>query len=148
MKTDPVYKTYQIANILWRHSVPIVPFLIRGLMRVVFACDISYKTSIGPGTLFPHHALGVVIHQDAIIGANCIIEQNVTIGGRSGIPTLPVIGNDVMVGAGAAVLGPVCIGDGVQIGAGAVVVKDVPNNCVVIGIPAKIIKKDGNRIDL
>ena len=59
---------------------------------------------------------------------------------------LPKIGNHVMVGAGATVLGPVIIGDNVQIGAGAVVVKDVPDNCVVIGVPARIIKRDGVRV--
>ena len=120
--------------------------MIRAFMRIIFACDISYKTKIGPNTLFPHHALGVVIHQDAIIGSNCILEQNVTIGGRSGLTTLPKIGNNVMIGAGAAVIGPVIVGNNVQIGAGAVVVKDIPDNCVVVGVPAKIIKKDGGRV--
>ena len=87
-----------------------------------------------------------MIHPYAIIGENCKIEQNVTIGGRSGITVLPVIGDNVMIGAGALVLGPVKIGDNVQIGAGAVVVNDIPENCVVTGIPAKIIKRDGMRV--
>jgi serine acetyltransferase len=124
----------------------IISFFVRGIMRVIFACDIPYKTKIGKGTVFPHHALGIVIHPYAIIGENCKIEQNVTIGGRSGITVLPVIGDNVMIGAGALVLGPVKIGDNVQIGAGAVVVNDIPENCVVTGIPAKIIKRDGMRV--
>lgn len=145
-KIDPVYMSYKLANCLWRYHVPIFPFIIRGLMRVIFACDIPYKTQIGKNAEFPHHALGIVIHPYAVIGDNCKIEQNVTIGGRSGLTVLPKIGNHVMVGAGATVLGPVIIGDNVQIGAGAVVVKDVPDNCVVIGVPARIIKRDGVRV--
>ena len=63
--------------------------------------------------------------------------------GRSGLEVLPKLGNNVMVVAGAAIIGPVVVGDNVQIGAGAVVVQDIPDNCVVVGIPARIIKKDG-----
>ncbi len=147
MKKDPVYKTYHLANVLWKHHIPILPYLIRAFMRVVFACDISYKTKIGTNTLFPHHALGIVIHQDAIIGDNCILEQNVTVGGRSGLTMLPIIGDNVMIGAGAAIIGPVKVGNNVQIGAGAVVVKDLPDNCVAIGVPARIIKINGERFE-
>lgn len=143
---DPVYFTYKIARFFWQNHFSIVSFLIRGMMRIVFACDISYKTQIGEGTVFPHHALGIVIHQDAIIGENCVIEQNVTIGGRSGLTVLPHIGDNVMIGAGASIIGPVSIGNNVQIGAGAVVVHDVPDDCVVVGVPAKIIKRKGEKI--
>lgn len=146
MSKDPVFLSYAIANFFYKNHMSIISFFVRGIMRVIFACDIPYKTKIGKGTVFPHHALGIVIHPYAIIGENCKIEQNVTIGGRSGITVLPVIGNNVMIGAGALVLGPVKIGDNVQIGAGAVVVNDIPENCVVTGIPAKIIKRDGMRV--
>lgn len=145
-KRDPVYISYKIANYCWKKHLSVLAFLIRGIMRVIFACDIPYKTMIGKNVEFPHHALGIVIHPDATIGDGCKIEQNVTIGGRSGINTLPKIGNNVLIGAGATVIGPVIIGDNVQIGAGAVVVKDIPDNCVVVGVPAKIIKKEGKRI--
>lgn len=145
-KIDPVYVSYKTANWLWSHHIILVPTIIRAIMRIVFACDIPYKTKIGKKCEFPHHALGIVIHPYAIIGDNCKIEQNVTIGGRSGLKVLPIIGNNVMIGAGAAILGPVTIGDGAQIGAGAVVVKDVPENSVAVGVPAKIIKKNGIRI--
>lgn len=146
-KIDPVYASYKSAHWLWRHHIPVLPFIIRGIMRVIFACDIPYKTQIGKNCEFPHHALGIVIHPYAIIGDNCKLEQNVTIGGRSGLMVLPKIGDNVMIGAGAAVIGPVLVGNNVQIGAGAVVVKDVPDNCVVVGVPAKIIKKNGERIE-
>lgn len=146
MNKDPVYLAYRFANRCWKLHLSVFAWLIRAFMRVIFACDIPYKTQIGENVLFPHHALGIVIHPSAIIGDNCILEQNVTIGGRSGISTLPIIGNNVMIGAGATVIGPIVIGNNVQIGAGAVVVKDVPDNCVVIGVPAKIIKKGGVRV--
>lgn len=97
---DPVYKSYEIANWLWRYHLSALAWIVRGIMRVIFACDIPYKTQIGKGTLFPHHALGVVIHPHAVIGKNCKIEQNVTIGGRSGLTVLPVIGDNVIIGAG------------------------------------------------
>ncbi len=145
-KKDPVYISYKIANLCWKKHFSIVAFLIRGIMRVVFACDIPYKTKIGKNVEFPHHALGVVIHPEAIIGNNCKIEQNVTIGGRSEIKILPKIGDNVLIGAGAVIIGPVIIGNNAKIGAGAVVVKSIPDDCVAIGVPAKIIKKEGKRI--
>ncbi|MGT2647327.1 serine O-acetyltransferase [Streptococcus uberis] len=143
---DPVYISYKSANWLWKHHLTPLAFIVRGLMRVIFACDIPYKTKIGEGTLFPHHALGIVIHPYASIGRNCKIEQNVTIGGRSGLTELPQIGDNVIIGAGASIIGPVVIGNYAQIGANAVVVKDVPERAVVVGVPAKIIKINGVRV--
>lgn len=145
-KKDPVYISYKIANFFWKNHLSIIAFFIRGMMRIIFACDIPYKTKIGKNVEFPHHALGIVIHPDATIGDYCKIEQNVTIGGRSGITLLPKIGNNVLIGAGAIVIGPVVIGNNAQIGAGAVVVKDIPDNCVAIGVPAKIIKMEGKKV--
>lgn len=138
---DPVYFTYKLGNILHKHGVPVLPFLIRGFMRVIFACDIPCSTSIGDGTLFPHHALGVVINPYAVIGKNCVIRQNCTIGGRKGIMTLPVLEDNVSLGAGAMVLGPVRIGANSEIGAGAVVIDDIPANSVAVGVPARCIKQ-------
>ncbi len=137
-KTDPVYFVYKLNNRLYKIGLRFIPFIIRGLMRIVFACDIDPRTKIGKGTVFPHYALGVVIGRDAIIGENCHIGQNVTIGGRSGHAELPQIGNNVLIGCGACVLGPIKIGNNVKIGAGAVVIKNVPANCIAVGVPAKI----------
>lgn len=92
------------------------------------------------GTKFAYGGIGVVIHARAVVGRNCMIGQGVTIGGKSGWYEVPVIGDNVEIHAGARVLGPVKIGDNVIIGANAVVVKDVPDNCVVAGVPARIIK--------
>jgi serine O-acetyltransferase len=107
---------------------------------VFYSCDIGCGAMVGDGTCFSHNGLGVVIHPEAVIGKNCKILQNVTIGGRSGNKEVPVIGNHVLIGAGAIVLGPIHIGDFAQIGAGAVVVHSVPPNAVVIGNPAKVVR--------
>lgn len=84
--------------------------------------------------------MGVVIHSRAVIGKNCKIAQQVTIGGRSGIYEVPVIGDNVYLGAGCKVLGNVIIGNNVVVGANAVVIRSVPDNAVVAGVPAKIVK--------
>ena len=94
---------------------------------------------LGGGLLLPHPA-GVVIHPDACIGDNCLIMQQVTIGTGSR-PGLPRIGSNVNIYAGAKVLGGVLVGDGAEIGANAVVVRDVPPNCVAVGVPAMVRKK-------
>lgn len=138
MKQDPVYSCYSRARWCKCHHLGPLAYLIRAIMRVVFACDIPYDTVIGEGAVFPHHALGVVIHPDAVIGKNCVIRQNVTIGGRNEIAILPHIEDNVSIGCGAIILGPVHIGEGAQIGAGAVVVKDVPAGATAVGVPAKI----------
>ena len=88
-----------------------------------------------------YQALGMVIHKRAVIGEHCRIGQNVTIGGTGGKEGVPVIGNRVFIGCNAVVLGPITVGDESTIGAGAVVTKDVPANCVVAGVPARIVKK-------
>ena len=111
-------------------------------LHIVYSCDIPYKVKIGENCVFAHNALGVVIHPDVVIGANCRIGQNVTIGGRSGKTIVPIIGNNVLIGANALILGPVKIGDGSKIGAGAIVVKDVPAYSTVIPEASKIIIKN------
>lgn len=83
-----------------------------------------------------------MIHARTVIGRNCVIGANVTIGGKSGWWEVPVIGDNVEISAGSRIIGPVRIGDNVVIGANTVVVKDVPSNCVVAGIPARIIRKN------
>ncbi len=108
-------------------------------MRLFFSCDIPYSTQIGENVDFKHDGLGIVINSNAIIGDNCQISQHVTIGGRNGMPP-PVIGNNVLIGANALVLGAIKIGDGAVIGAGAVCLIDVPENAIVVGNPARIIK--------
>ncbi|MEM7675037.1 MAG: serine acetyltransferase [Myxococcota bacterium] len=109
------------------------------LWSVVCGADIPLGTQLGGGLLLPHPQ-GVVIHGDAIIGANCLIMSQVTIGvTRRGGP--PVIGGAVDIGTGAKILGAIKIGDGAQIGANAVVLTDIPAGATAVGIPARISTK-------
>lgn len=137
-------KLYRIANKLYKMRIPILPKIFYRLIYIINNCHVHYSTEIGKGTVIAYGGIGVVIHKKAKIGKNCVIESNVTIGGRSNLPDLPVIGNNVFIGTGAKILGNVSIGDNVIIGANAVVIKDVPSNCIVAGVPAKIIKSNIN----
>lgn len=91
---------------------------------------------IGPG-LKIYHFSGIFINPLTVIGSNCTIRQGVTIGNKNVIDDVPVIGNNVNFGAGSKVLGKIFVGDNVNIGANAVVIKDVPNNNIAVGVPAK-----------
>ncbi len=137
---DRIYSLYKLERLLYKYHLTIIAFLIRFIIRVIFSCDIPYKCEIGSGTTFPHDALGVVIHPNAVIGHKCKILHGVTIGGRSGYKNVPKIGNNVLVGVNSSVLGPITIGDNAIIAAGAVVISDVPSNAIVAGVPAKEIK--------
>lgn len=110
--------------------------------HLVFANSISAKATIGTGTYFFHRGLGCVVHPKAIIGKNCTIFQHVTLGSKwsNGMNEggAPIVGNNVMIGAGAVILGSVHIGDNTVIGANAVVICDVPENSIALGVPAKI----------
>jgi serine O-acetyltransferase len=110
-------------------------------MYVLFNSSLPASCTIGKGTVLAYGGIGIVIHARTVIGRNCMISQNITIGGKSGWYEVPVIGDNVHISAGARILGPIQIGNNVIIGANAVVVKDVPNNCIVAGVPAKIIKE-------
>jgi serine O-acetyltransferase len=99
---------------------------------VVTGADIPLNCRIDGGLLMPHPN-GIVIHPGARIGANCLIFQQVTIGGREGGAGLPTIGNDVDIGAGAKILGPVKVGSRARIGANAVIISDVESGAVAVG---------------
>lgn len=104
------------------------------IWSIVTGCDIPVTAKIGGGLLLPHPN-GVVVHPDAVIGPNCLLFQQVTVGAvGSGIP---VLGGHVDVGAGAKILGSVTVGDHAKIGANAVVLDDVPAGAVAVGIPAR-----------
>lgn len=133
---------YRIANWLYKHHVPFLPKFIWRLQYLLFNSSVPASCEIGKGTKFGYGGIAVVLHARTVIGKNCMIGQDVTIGGKSGWYEVPVIGDNVHISAGARILGPVRIGNNVIIGANAVVVKDVPDNCIVAGIPAKIIKEN------
>ena len=118
--------------------------------RILTGADIHPGAKIGRN-FFIDHATGVVIGETAEIGDNVSIYQGVTLGGVSTEKRKrhPTIGNNVVVGAGATILGPITIGDNVRVGAGSVVVKSVPPNSTVVGVPAKIVQRTGvTAIDL
>ena len=133
---------YRIANWLYNHKIPFLPTLLWRVMYLLFNSSVPASCVVGKGTVFAYGGIGVVIHSRAIIGNNCMIGQGVTIGGKSGWYEVPVIGDNVHISAGAIILRPIVIGSNVIIGANSVVVKDVPDNCIVAGVPAKIIKEN------
>ena len=133
---------YRLGNWLYRHHVPLLPKFIWYLNYMLFNSSVPSSCEMGGGSVFAYGGIGVVIHSRAVIGKNCLIGQGVTIGGKSGWYEVPVIGDNVHISAGARILGPIRIGNNVIIGANAVVVKDVPDNCIVAGVPAKIIKEN------
>ena len=120
--------------------------LINYWSRVLTGADIHPGATIGKG-FFIDHATGVVIGETAIIHDNVSIFQGVTLGGVSTSKKKrhPTIGNNVTIGANASVLGDITIGDNVKMGAGSVVVKDVPPNTTVVGIPGRVVKRNGER---
>ena len=116
--------------------------------RFFTGIEIHPAATIGKGLMIDH-GMGVVIGETAEIGNNCTIYQGVTLGGtgKDVGKRHPTLGNNVMVGAGAKVLGPVKIGDNTKIAAGAVVLEEIPDNCTAVGIPAKIVKREGMKVE-
>lgn len=131
---------YRIGNWFYRHRVPLVPRLVRLLIFLLYNSDIFMQTKIGRGTRFAHGGIGVVIHAETVIGEQVMIGPHVVIGGnfRNGVAT---IGNHVWISAGAKLIGEITIGSNVIIGANAVVLHDVPDNSVVAGVPAKVLRE-------
>lgn len=108
---------------------------------LIYNSKIPYQAKIGRESTFGYGGMGVVIHSKSIIGENCTICQQVTIGGgNSRFPGVPVIGNNVYIAKGSIVMGGITIGNNVTIGANAVVTKPVPDNAIVAGVPAKILR--------
>lgn len=135
-------KLYRISHTLYLKHIPVLPKVFYRLIYFVNNCHLHYQTEVGEGTTLAYGGIGVVIHKNAVIGRNCVIESNVTIGGRNNIPSAPVIGDNVFIGTGARILGDVRVGSNSIIGANAVVLHDVPERCSVAGVPAKILHKN------
>lgn len=128
---------YRIANRLYRFKLFFLARLISQLGRFFTGIEIHPGAKIGKG-LFIDHGMGVVIGETAEIGDNVTIYHGVTLGGtgKEKGKRHPTVGNNVIIGCGAKVLGPINIGDGAKIGANAVVLKDVPQGKTAVGIPA------------
>jgi serine O-acetyltransferase len=138
---------YRIAHWLKIHGVPFVPRLISQVARWLTGVEIHPSATIGNG-FFIDHGMGVVIGETAEIGDFVTLFQGVTLGGtgKERGKRHPTLGNHVVVGAGAKILGGIKIGDNVKIGANSVVLKNVPPNSTVIGVPARVIKTQGERL--
>lgn len=128
---------YRLARWLFIRRVPVLPRLIYIFNRLVFAVVLPPSAQVGPNVVFGYSALGIVVHKRARIGNNVIISPNVTIGGRAGFLDVPVIEDEVLIGAGACIIGPVTIGKGAKIGANAVVLHNVPAGVTAVGNPAR-----------
>lgn len=140
--------SHRISSRLWKMRLRLPAKFISACARFFTGIEIHPAAQIGHG-LFIDHGMGVVIGETAEIGDNVTIYHGVTLGGRSLEKTKrhPTVGDNVVIGAGAAILGPVLIGDRARIGAGSVVVKDVPPNSVVVGVPGRIAYRDGEPTD-
>lgn len=131
---------YRLTHWLAARRIPFVGVMIQRLVEVWTGVSISPQTKIGPG-LAIYHFGGVIINQNAVLGSNCTLHHDVTIGNKNPGGPSPHLGDNVMVGAGARLLGGIKVGNNAQIGANAVVLSDVPDDAVAVGIPAKIIRQ-------
>lgn len=132
---------YRVARWRYPHKIPLLPWLLYGLNRILFAAVVPPSAHLGKSVILGYKGLGIVIHRQAFIGDRVNVGPKVTIGGRAGIPGAPRIEDDVLIGSGAQVLGPIRIGRGAQIGANAVVLTDVPDGATAVGIPARVIQR-------
>lgn len=138
---------YRVSHWLRVRAVPILPRVLSQLARWLTGVEIHPSAKIGTG-FFIDHGMGVVIGETAEIGDYVTLFQGVTLGGtgKERGKRHPTLGNHVVVGAGAKILGGITIGDNVKIGANSVVLKNVPANSTVIGVPARVIKAQGERV--
>ncbi len=136
-----------VAHWLWTHDLRLAARFVSHVSRCLTGIEIHPGATIGDG-FFIDHGMGVVIGETSEVGANVTLLQAVTLGGTSlkREKRHPTLGDNVVVGAGAKVIGAIRIGDGSRIGAGSVVVRDVPPNAVVVGVPGRVTYKDGRRV--
>ncbi len=139
---------HRLAHLLWQWKIPLLPRLLSHINRFLTGIEIHPAAKIGH-RFFIDHGMGVVIGETTEIGDDCLLYQGVTLGGtgKDKGKRHPTLGNNVVVGAGAKVLGPIRIGNYVKIGANSVVLKSVPDNSIVVGVPGKVIKKKLLRIE-
>jgi len=143
---------HRVAHWFWNHRMRLIARMISHFSRWLTGIEIHPGAKIGR-RFFIDHGMGVVIGETTEIGNDVTMYHQVTLGGTSTKKGKrhPTIGNSVVIGAGAKILGPVKIGDNCKIGANSVVVRDVPPNSTVVGIPGKIVKREGikpTRVDL
>jgi serine O-acetyltransferase len=129
----PVYRPLELVSKLWLRR-----------LRHAYGIDVPASTRVGPG-LYINHPGGIVVHNQATIGANCNLSHGVTLGESNRGPRkgFPVVGDGVYIGPGAKLVGAVHVGDDVAVGANCVVTSDVPDHAVVAGVPGRVISQDG-----
>ena len=139
---------HRVAHGLWRRGWTTAGRFLSHVGRFMTGIEIHPGARLGPG-LFIDHGMGVVIGETAEVGENVTLLQGVTLGGTSlkKEKRHPTLGNNVVVGAGAKIIGAFMIGDGSRIGAGSVVVREVPPNSVVVGVPGRVTHRDGRRVE-
>ena len=142
---------HRASHIIWKSNksyLKLVARLISQLTRLMTGIEIHPGAKVGKG-VFIDHGMGVVIGETTEIGDNCLLYQGVTLGGTGKIhgKRHPTLKNNVVVGAGAKVLGALSIGENTRIGAGSVVLRDVAADCTVVGVPGRIVHKSGVKIN-
>jgi serine O-acetyltransferase len=139
---------HRLSHRLWWLRVPLLPRLLSQLGRLLTGIEIHPGATIGQG-VFIDHGMGVVIGETAVIGHRCLLYQGVTLGGTGKMhgKRHPTLEENVVVGAGAKVLGAITVGANTRIGAGSVVLRNVAADCTVVGIPGRVIHQSGVRID-
>ena len=140
---------YRIAHFFYKIHFYFIARAISQFAKFLTGIEIHPGATIGRG-LFIDHGTGVVIGETAEIGDNCTIYQGVTLGG-TGKDTgkrHPTIGNNVLIGSGAKVLGPFKVGNNVKIASGAVVLNEIPDDCTAVGVPARIVRRGGKKEDM
>ncbi len=138
---------YRFINLLLRMKIPLIPRLFSHVARFFTGIEIHPAAKI-KGGLFIDHGMGVVVGETSEIGGDCLLYQGVTLGGtgKEKGKRHPTLGDGVVVGAGAKILGAITIGDYVKVGANAVVLKSVPDHSIVVGVPGRVIKKKIYRV--
>lgn len=132
---------HRLAHTLWRWHIPFLPRLVSHISRFFTGIEIHPGAKLGDG-FFIDHGMGIVIGETAEIGDNVALYQGVTLGGTSlqKKKRHPTLGNNVVVGAGAKLIGAITIGDNVKVGAGSVVITSVPHNATVVGVPGRVVE--------
>jgi serine O-acetyltransferase len=139
---------HRLSHRLWTLQLPLLPRLLSQLGRSLTGVEIHPGARIGRG-VFIDHGMGVVVGETAVIGNNCLLYQGVTLGGtgKAHGKRHPTLEDNVVVGAGAKVLGAITVGSNTRIGAGSVVLRDVAPDSTVVGIPGRVVHQSGVRID-
>jgi len=132
---------HRLAHTLWKWRAPFLPRLISHISRFLTGIEIHPGAEIGKG-FFIDHGMGVVIGETSVIGDNVVLYQEVTLGGTSlqKKKRHPTLGNNVVIGSGAKLIGAITIGDNVKVGSGSVVINSVPPNATVVGVPGRVVE--------